>query len=344
MGAERPTLAWLLFLRGGTDMDRPLIRVASIAMALGFLFTAFAASGQSSVNQCSTVKPRNLGNGTYQSVRSAQSGATWTLGRKFERVLMVVLENRDYAKAIEHPVMKKLAAQGTSFSNFSGTFHPSYPNYLSMIGGKYFGTAGDHQSEIDPGQRTIADLLAAKGLTWKQYAEGFPGACYLGSRAAAKRYQRKHVPFLSFRSVTDNPAQCAQVVPATQFNQRQLPNYAFYVPDMCNDGHGGVHGCKYPADQMLELSMNWLNASLKPLLNDSVAMSGTLVIVTFDESENYADNHVATIFLGPMVKAGYTDDTCLDHYNVLRTIEDNFGIGNLGAEDANSSPIVSIWK
>jgi acid phosphatase len=300
--------------------------------------------GQGQTNPCATAAPKNLGNGTYQSVRSAQSGTTWTSGRKFDHVLIVVLENEDYQTVVKHPVLQKLMARGSSFSNFSGTFHPSYANYLSMVGGTYFGTAGDAQIAIDPGHHTIADLLKGKQLTWTQYAEGYPGQCFTGTSAAAGQYQRKHVPFLSFRSVTDDPQQCANVVPATQFNVGKLPNYAFYTPDICHDGHGGAPACKYPPAQMIDLSMQWLDGFLQPILNDPVAMTGTLVVVTFDESAHYAHNRIVTLFLGPMVKSGYTDLTCVDHYNVLRTIEDNFALGTLGGEDARSSPITSVWK
>jgi acid phosphatase len=95
---------------------------------------------------------------------------------------------------------------------------------------------------------------------------------------------------------------------------------------------------------MIDLSMQWLDGFLQPILNDPVAMTGTLVVVTFDESAHYAHNRIVTLFLGPMVKSGYTDLTCVDHYNVLRTIEDNFALGTLGGEDARSSPITSVWK
>jgi acid phosphatase len=320
-----------------------LARLASSATLMLALVVSSGIS-QAQTHPCSTATPKNLGNGTLQSVRSTQSGATWTGGRKFDGVLIVVLENQDYQAVVKHPVMKKLRARGSSFSNFSGTFHPSYANYLSMVGGTYFGTASDAQIAIDPGHRTIGDLLKAKQLTWAQYAEGYPGNCFTGPSAEAGQYQRKHVPFLSFRAVSDDPQQCANVVPAAQFDRGKLPNYALYSPDICHDGHGGAPACKYPPAQMIELSMQWLDSFLAPILNDPVAMAGTLVVITFDESSNYAHNRIVTLFLGPMVKSGYTNRTCLDHYNVLRTIEDNFALGTLGGEDAQSSPITSVWK
>jgi hypothetical protein len=48
--------------------------------------------------------------------------------------------------------------------------------------------------------------------------------------------------------------------------------------------------------------------------------------------------------LGDMVKSGYLEDHPYDHYNVLRMIEDNFGLGTLGANDSLSSSITGLWS
>src|SRR6185503_10520163 len=67
-----------------------------------------------------------------------------------------------------------------------------------------------------------------------------------------------------------------------------------------------------------------------------------LLIVTWDEDDSTASNHIATIFVGPMVKPGqYTRR--IDHFNVLRTLEDLFGLPALGAS-ASATPITEIWQ
>jgi len=33
-----------------------------------------------------------------------------------------------------------------------------------------------------------------------------------------------------------------------------------------------------------------------------------------------------------------------DHFNVLRTIEQNFGVGQLGDGDGRATPISDIWR
>ncbi len=262
--------------------------------------------------------------------RATQTGEQWTGGRRFEHVLIVVLENQDYDDVLADPYMKSLAARGALFASFNGLFHPSYSNYLAMIAGDGFDTHMDIQKDINA--RTIADLLEPAGLTWKQYAEGYPGNCFTGSSEG--RYRRKHVPFLSFTTIQNNPARCANVVAADQFNPRALPNYAFYSPDMDDDGH----------DTGLDSAVSWLRKFLDPILADPAAMKNTLIEITFDESKSYSHNHIYTLFLGDMVKPGYVETRAYDHYNVLRTIEENFGIGTLGKADAESSPITYIWS
>lgn len=316
-----------------------------------FVFSSLALQiglAQGQENSCPSKAPEPLGNETSQTIRAKQTGLTWALGQKFERVLIIVLENKDYDSVLKHPGIAELASKGFVFPNFNGSFHPSYPNYLAMVGGRYFGTLKDEQKEIPEEHKTIADLIEQKdGLTWKQYAEGYPGKgthCFLGSSAAKGRYQRKHVPFLSFSSVTKNPQRCSNIVSGTAFNPKDLPTYAFYTPDMCHDGHGLKKECDFTDEKMLDVSVAWLVKFLTPILSNPLMMKGTLIIVTFDESRSQKDNRIFTLFLGPMVNSKATATDCFDHYNVLRTIEDNFNLGTLGGEDERSSPITSIWN
>lgn len=168
--------------------------------------------------------------------------------------------------------------------------------------------------------------------------ESYPGRCYLGGASPNGLYQRKHVPFLSFKSITGDMGRCAKVRPLSQFGQSAVAEYVFITPDMCNDGHDAC-GDQKPLDR----SAKWLQAFLEPMIADPAFMKRTLIIVTFDESARYEHNHIYTVFLGGMVKPGEYS-SCTDHYNVLRTIEDNYGLGSLNAEDKKSSPITSVWK
>jgi hypothetical protein len=256
--------------------------------------------------------------------------------RLFDRFIIIVLENMDYKKVITDPYMKELMAVGVSFSNFSAIRHPSYPNYLAMVGGETFGVTSDRQITIH--DRCIADLLEDKDLTWKNYAENYPGNCFLKKRHG-KHYRRKHVPFLSFRSIQKSPKRCANVVPADQFYidalNNQLPNYSFYSPNMENDGH----------NTNLTFASGFLQYFLPPVLSNPAIMNGTLIEITYDESKRKKDekNKIFTVLLGPMVRKGLVIDTHYNHYNILREVEKNFKIGNLGKNDKKAGLIKEDW-
>jgi hypothetical protein len=304
--------------------------------------------------------------------------------QRFERVLVIMLENQDADKVLDYThsdpaigqYFKKLAERGASFKRFDGIRHPSYPNYIGLVAGntRYVlaGLLGDLTQ--DRSERSLADLLEAKGRTWKNYVERYPGNCFQGEQEY--RYVRRHVPFINFKAIQQDPQRCAKVVEAEQFwkdvlpdssGKLPFPNFGFYSPDLCNSGHGDAgklirgnkqeceFGMSDPWETRLNAAMSWLRGFLGKLIEDGSRgdlaefRRTTLIVVTFDESDSHSDqdgpvNRVFTVFLGPMVKAGYVSDIPTNHYNVLRTIEDNFDLESLGEEDARNGPVMDVWQ
>jgi len=277
----------------------------------------------------------------------------------FDRVLIIVLENVDYEVASQDKNLAELAAGGASFTNYHALFHPSYPNYLAMVAGTDFGIhrrgrlLADNQINVtaDSAHLSIADRLIAAGLDFKQYAEELPeGPCpwtFSGQHVAEKRgnYTRRHVPFLSFRQVQQK--WCDRVIRVdssksdnffAQDARKGLVAYSFYSPNMNHDGH----------DTGVKVAGAWV----KKFLDDSFPerlRKGTLVVVTFDESGGNADNRIYTLLLGDMVKPAKDQDAkalgkLYNHYSLLRTIEDNFGLEPLTANDRGASPITDVWR
>lgn len=289
----------------------------------------------------------------------AERAAARSPAHHFDRVLIIVLENVDYELAIQNKDLAGLASQGASFTNFHALFHPSYPNYLAMVAGTDFGThnrpryLADNQVDFpdDAEHRTIADRLIASGLDFKQYAEELPqGTCpwNLSSQHVADRrgnYVRRHVPFMSFREVQQK--WCDRVVRVdsasaknffVQDANKGLVAYSFYTPNMVHDGH----------DTSVTVAGAWVKKFLDESFPEKLR-KGTLVVVTFDESGGNRDNRIYTVFLGDMVKpANQQDPAALGrhytHYSVLRTVEDNFGLAPLTANDRDAQPIIDIWK
>jgi hypothetical protein len=325
--------------------------------------TAPAPSNQSQPAKQPVQNQENLpeiGKSAEGKKEAAAEAAAKAPARHFDRVLIIVLENVDYEVAVQDKNLAALAEHGASFTNFHALFHPSYPNYLAMIAGTDFGVRhrrGRYLADMqvnfpnDALHKTIADRLIAADLDFKQYAEELPeGTCpwnLSGQHVSDRRgnYVRRHVPFLSFREVQEK--WCDRVVRVdsgksdnffVQDAKKGLVAYSIYTPNMNHDGH----------DTTVQVAGAWVKKFLDDTFPEKLR-KGTLVIVTFDESGGNADNRIYTLFLGDMVKeANQQDVKALDrrytHYNVLRTIEDNFGLEPLTANDREAKPITDIWK
>jgi hypothetical protein len=253
----------------------------------------------------------------------------------FKKVLVIVLENTDYQVALKQPFLTHLIQHGAVFKNFSSEAHPSLPNYVAMISGDTMGIRDDDDYSLKGDH--LGNLLEKKGLTWKNYAEDYPGNCFQGSTHAL--FARKHVPFLSFENVLKNSKECANVVNASQFQKDvdsgTLPTFSMYTPNLNNDGH----------DTNTAVAASWLSKEFGGKLSDPKFLKDLLVVITFDESLDYrGPNQILTIFLGSGVQPGSVISSPTNHYDVLRTIEDNFELGNLGRGDAKAKSIAGIWK
>jgi hypothetical protein len=352
--------------------------VFSSCLAGAVLFAAESGFGGQSADGAQANQPAQVTNPAQsnrdQAARPAQEkkddaalAAAKAKAHHFDRVVIIALENGDYENAIKDKNLAALAQQGASFSNFHALFHPSYPNYLAMVAGTDFGIhrrtrfLADRQIDFpnDADHKTIADRLVAAGLDFKNYAEELPeGNCpfRIDDQHVAKSkkgdYARRHVPFMSFREVQEKWCDRVVRVDSSKGNsllgvddsvfvkdaKTGLVAYSFYSPNMNNDGHNTNVG----------FGAAWVRGFLDKTFTQKLR-KGTLVVVTFDESEHNADNRIYTLFLGDMVKEAKDQDSkVLDrrytHYDVLRTIEDNFGLEPLAAGDREATAITEIWK
>jgi len=305
-------------------------------------FTAAAAAIAVAAALCVAVP-----SGTAAAPPPAQtshSGASPTLGsaaqtsgRWFDRVFVVVFENKDRSDVLDVPYFAELARRGEQFPRFVGEAHPSQPTYLAMVGGDTF-VRDDEPHDI--AATNLADLLEGAGMSWTSYEEGLPEPCFTGKAAGNSddgKYTRAHNPFISFDDIRTNPERCARIVDGERLDADiaagTLPTFALYAPNKNHDSH----------DKPLRYAARWLRRFLEPKLADPRFMDGTLVVVTFDESGDKSDDPktspIYTLLLGPMITPGASDRARYDHYSLLRTIEDTLGLGTLGRHDATATPI-----
>jgi len=263
----------------------------------------------------------------------AQSVAAAKNGKYFDRAIIVIFENTNYSAAMKEPFFKELATAGANFSNFLAVAHPSQGNYVALTSRAINGVKGDGNYNLDV--KNIVDLLEAKGLTWKVYAENYPGNCFTGGSSG--NYARKHNPFISYVDIQKNPTRCANIVEAAEFDKDAaagaLPDYVFYVPNLKHDGH----------DTGVAFADTWYRNKFSPYLQNSKFMANTVLISTFDESGGSSKNQIYTSINGPAVNPkDYSD--ALGICSLLQMMEDNWNLGSLGKNDATAAKIPSIWK
>jgi hypothetical protein len=173
---------------------------------------------------------------------------------------------------------------------------------------------------------------------------------------ATDQYATRHNPFVYFHSIIDDTTLCDTHVvnldklPQALSTAAATPNYAFITPDLCDDGHdapcaNGDPGGLVQADRFLR---TWV-----PQITGSPAFrQDGLLIVTFDESSTSDDSaccgeipgpgspapgingpgggQVGAVLLSPCIAPGTVSQVPYNHYSMLRSIEDMFGLSHLG--------------
>jgi hypothetical protein len=253
----------------------------------------------------------------------------------FRHIVLIVFENKEANEVLgtpDAPTFTSMAARYATLTNYYGVTHPSLPNYLALVSGSTFGIHSDCTTcAVDA--RNLADTLPAKHKTWKFYAEGLPRPASTGGFSG--RYAKKHSPFLYFRDVLRSRSRLHRVVPLTQLRPDlragRLPDFAFVLPDLCHS----MHDCSVATGDA------WLASQLPPLL----ALPRTVVFVVFDEgsTNDHGGGHVPALALGTAVRRGSQFTAATNHYGLLRTIEDAWGLPLL-ARSAQATPVTGIWR
>jgi phosphatidylinositol-3-phosphatase len=177
---------------------------------------------------------------------------------------------------------------------------------------------------------------------------------------AKDKYAAKHNPFVYFHSIIDDQARCdAHVVnldalPKDLRRKASTPNYVFITPNLCNDGHDpdcidGTPGGPTAIEAFLR---KWL-----PLITASPAFKQDgLLVITFDESEGHGTEgataccgeqplagarrpagvigpgggRIGAVLVSRYIRPGTVSTVPYNHYSLLRTVEDIFGLAHLG--------------
>jgi phospholipase C len=245
-------------------------------------------------------------------------------------VVVVMEENHAYSQIIgssSAPYINSLASQGALFTQSFAITHPSQPNYLALFSGSTQGITDDSCPHTFTTGNLASELIAA-GLSFTGYSESLPKA---GSTVCTSgEYARKHSPWVNFSNIPTSDNQPFSSFPSSS-NYSKLPTVSFVIPNLADDMHDGT----------IQQGDTWLKNNMNSYAQWA-KQNNSLLIVTWDEDDDAHGNQIATIFVGQSVTIGSYSET-INHYNVLRTLEDMYGLAALG-NSASVSDIADCWS
>jgi acid phosphatase len=268
---------------------------------------------------------------TGAAITASIAGATGSLPKAPRAVVIVVEENKSFQEIVDEPehtpYIAGLIKQGALFTSSSGVAHPSQPNYFAMFAGVTNRNGdGCPASGVATNAPNLGAELLAAHHSFRAYAEDLPSPGYRGCTSG--QYARKHAPWTHFDNI---PADVG--VPFTALRSYDsLPDVAFIIPNLLDDMHSGSR----------ERGDAWLREHVGPLITWG-KKNNALVVITWDESSAPLSNHIPTILVGPMVKPGRYNEP-VNHYRLLRTIEDLLRIRSHAGRAADVPPITDVWR
>ncbi|EWT04668.1 acid phosphatase [Intrasporangium chromatireducens Q5-1] len=301
------------------------LAVAPAAALAGLLLAACTSGGPAAVapspdGSAASAAPES-------SLGSAPGGSP---GRPPAHVVVVVFENKAQQQVLgspDAPYLNALSATGARFSRSRAVTHPSQPNYLALFSGSTQGVTDDSCPQRLGERPNLAQQLVRAGHSFAGYSEGLPSAGFTGCSDASGRYARKHNPWVDFANVS---ASANLPLTALPTDLSRLPTVSFVIPDLCHD----MHDCDVATGD------RWARDHLAPYVAWARSHD-SLLVVTFDEDDGSPSNRILTFLVGPMVKAAVIPQPA-DHYSLLRTIEDLYGLEPLGA--ARSASPLAGWR
>ncbi|HUZ19925.1 MAG TPA: alkaline phosphatase family protein [Acidimicrobiales bacterium] len=268
----------------------------------------------------------------------------------FGHVFVVVEENLGYAGTLATPGFAALAKRYALATQYYGVSHPSLPNYLALTGGSTFGITSDC-TDCYVRAPNLASQLGAAKISFGAYMEGAPGPCFL-AQYGGNDYASKHDPFRYYDNVRSSRDLCSRIVPESRLPAllsgpgAKVPRFVWVTPDLCNDGH----------DCAATVAASWLTRFVNQVTASAAWKQNGALFVTWDESDS--DNsallasgkvagsggggRVATFVIAPHVRRGLRVGIGYNHYSLLATIEDAFGLQLLG-QAAHATPLAAFF-
>jgi hypothetical protein len=245
-----------------------------------------------------------------------------------DHVVVVMMENKNRTSVIGSsaaPYLNDLAKRGANMSRSYGVTHPSQGNYVALFSGDQHGVTDDACPQNLGPKANLGRQLQDAGLTFAGYAESLPSTGWTG--CASGKYKRKHNAWVDFSNLGAGLNRPFSAFPS---DYGRLPTVSFVTPNMCND----MHDCSVRTGDA------WLKAKFDRYARWAMTHN-SLLVVTFDENAGGTVNQIPTLLVGQHVRPGLYPEW-MNHYTLLRTLEDAYGLAPLGrARDAK--PLTTVW-
>ncbi len=178
---------------------------------------------------------------------------------------------------------------------------------------------------------------------------------------AGQTYATWRNPFVYFHSVIDSGACASDDVGIAKLTSdlagvKSTPSFAYIVPDRCHDGN--TTPCAPGAPAGMGPADGWLQKVIPQILGSKAYKENGLLVITVDEAPSSGEfkdsssccgqptfpnlpvpagaigkpggGQVGALLLSPFIKGGNLDQDQYNHFSLLRTVEDLFGLSHLG--------------
>ena len=314
------------------------IVLAACALALAACSATHSVVSPSATPSAASGSPVSTATSTPGTVTSSPSvpAATITgpctgaaVPARWDHVIWIWMENHSYGEVIGSsaaPYENSLARACGLATNYHGVSHPSLPNYMAGTGGTTAGITTDcsPSATCRSTGSSIFGQIASSGRRWRSYEESMPSSCDL---APSGEYAVKHNPAAYYTAIRsqcrswDVPFGTTTSGPfLSDLNAGTLPAFSFVTPNLCHD----THDCSVATGDA------WLKAVVGRIVASATYKAGrTAVVITWDEGFG-TTNQVPTIVVARSTRPGTRSGLDLNHYSLLRTTEEMFGLAKLG--------------
>ncbi len=198
--------------------------------------------------------------------------------------------------------------------------------------------------------RTVGDLLDAKGVSWRYYT-GTPGTQDGNIDAVGAIRHLRYGP--DFGSHVVSPPDAI----STDLQNCTLPSVAFVNAPALSSDHSGTLSAGGPG-WVGQLYLQWLQTKYNTIPNCQY-LNNSAIVLTWDDSGGWADHvvpptdpqtgrpygfRVPLIVISPYANHPSAAPVFVSHVpftfgSIVRFIEDNFSLGSLGEQDAESADL-----